>query len=271
MQFRHLEAPSSSSSDNNSGDGLIPDCGIVGTISEKNALIRSSYVLARNEIIQKSIEQLSLYAPQTWICSKYLFNSQTLPPSISVSQFGMEMWNSNEDILLLSNETEVYSGSNGTVLLRHKFEDGYYYYRACRLSNQRYQQDKLELQELVDRALQERNNSTCDSESLGVLTDAMAALLPQALGNVMVAKELRVDSVPRTYTATWREEQVTSSPGDFTLTKPGGLPHRRIETKLSRKCPNRDTSAWIPIFSSWTPDTMDTSICDSSPTIDTSI
>jgi hypothetical protein len=155
------------------------------------------------------IEQLLQYAPQTWICSKYLFNTQTLPASISVSKFGMEVWSLTGDVLLCSNGTEVHFGSNGTVLLRHKFDDGYYYYRACTLPNKHLQREKSELQELAERAGHERNSISCDQEKLGALTDAMALLVPQALGNVMAAKELRVGLVPRTYKISWKDQLVT--------------------------------------------------------------
>jgi hypothetical protein len=207
MPFHHHTA--SIADRNDRGNSLIPECGIVPTNSDKISLIRSSYVLARNEIIQKSIEQLLEYAPQTWICSKYLFNSQTLPASISVSKFGMEVWKSTDDMVVCSNGTEIYSGNNGTVLLRHKFDDGYYYYRASTLPNQYKQWDKSELQELVEIAVQERKNITCDPKNLVALTNAMALLLPQALSNVMAAMELRVGIVPRTYTISWKKQLVT--------------------------------------------------------------
>ncbi|KAG7336514.1 hypothetical protein IV203_027781 [Nitzschia inconspicua] len=198
---------------------LIPECGVVTTSSEKIALLKSSYVSARNEIIQGLVPRLLQDAPHSWICSKYLFNSQTLPSSISVSKFGMEVWKSTEDTVICQDGTEVFFVNNDNtnecnqgafVLLRHKFDNGYYYYRACSLPIHLQQQDESDLQTQVCALVRDFPNSTDDdSESLRSLTGAMACLVPRALENVMAARELRVGIVPRTYTISWKEQLVS--------------------------------------------------------------
>lgn len=200
-------------SSSDKSDGLVPKCGVVSSNSEKIALVQSSYTLARKEIIQGLIQQLLQDAPHSWICSKDLFNSQTLPPSISVSKFGMEVWKfTDDDAFMCSNGTEVHLGSGKNereLLLRHKFDNGYYYYRACSVTSDLLQQNESELQALVARLVQEYENRQYPDECPGSLTDAMARVVPRALENVIAAKELRVGTVPKTYTISWKKQLVT--------------------------------------------------------------
>jgi hypothetical protein len=220
MPFHNSSSSSSNSSsdDNCNRSIIIPECGIVSTNSEKIALIQTCYTMARNEIIQGLIPLLlrndiddDAAPQQSWICSKILFNSQTLPPSISVSKFGMEVWKlTGDDAIICQGGTEVYLGRNqneGAVLLRHKFDNGYYYYRACALPDL-HRQSESELEAMVSRLVQEFYQQD-ECESFDSLTDAMASLVPRALANVMAAKELRVGIVPRTYTISWKEQLVT--------------------------------------------------------------
>ena len=206
----------------------IPECGIVSTSTEKTALLLALYTRARNEIIQGLTEELLSKAPGLWVCSKHLFNSETLPHSVSVAKFGMEIWKKTDNSMVV-NGTEVYLGSDSSsksdetvVLLRHKFDNGYYYYRACSLricvSNSQQSESSEELlgllQGLVSSAVQDYNNNQKNSseetaEATELLETAMLTLVPNAMADVLAAKEVKVGIVPKTYTISWKEQLVT--------------------------------------------------------------
>jgi hypothetical protein len=194
----------------------IPECGIVSTIQEKNAFLESSYRVARSEVIQGLTEHLLSNAPDLWICSRHLFNSETLPSWISVPKFGMEIWKSSGDSLVVG-ETEVHlrgDGTRNTVLLRHKFDNGYYYYRASTVSSlpERDEQLLQNLQDLVKSAVQDYSrskNSPQEAEASELLASVMKTFVRSVLQNVFAARELKVGIVPKTYTISWKEQLVT--------------------------------------------------------------
>jgi hypothetical protein len=203
----------------------LPDHGIVSTQQEKVWAIEQSYRIARQDIILALMETLLLHAPGRWVCSSDLFNRETLPESISVAKFSMEMWKvsptATESVYTtFSNEgqqqqTEVFfpSSNKTECLLRHKFSNGFFYYQACTLehSSSSSSFSKLILQELVIRAIHEYSptSTKMDTKSQSLLKQAMMEVVPAALANVVAANNLTIGIAPKVFVVKWKPQLAT--------------------------------------------------------------
>ena len=161
-----FSSTSSSHSKNSQEDGsfVLPESGIVFSQKEKDEYINQAYIVGQTQLVNMLIDVL---LPQkSWISSAILFSATTLPQSLlPVWKFSTNIWKkhgSSSSVQIIDGDTEVHFDSYfffSKLLVRHKFSDGWYYYRAYDLGDDEQQtnnvDEEVQLQEIVSQMINE--------------------------------------------------------------------------------------------------------------------
>jgi hypothetical protein len=208
--------------DHDRGDFVLPESGIVFSQKEKDEYVEIAYKIGQTHLVNMLIDVLlenQSSQKSSWISSALLFTSTTLPQSLlPVWKFSTNIWKKHDtsSIVVIDDDTEVHFLGKTTapskLLVRHKFSDGWYYYRAC-VVDDGVVDDPSSLRDLVLKMINEHvtagKRPRLDNQTKEYLTSTMKERLPTTLKMITDSLSLQVGIVPKAYKIRWSQELVS--------------------------------------------------------------